>query len=65
MNIILVGRKHGRSRVITLDSRKLLIAGVLGLLLIASVGWAGYRAAMAQVADRPIVPGMLDLEEAA
>lgn len=59
MNIILVGRKHGRSRVLTLDSRKLLVAGVFALLLIASVGWAGYRVAMAQVADRPVVPGFL------
>lgn len=59
MNIILVGRKHGRSRVFTLSTRGLLVAGSVALLLVALCAWAGYRAAMSQVADRPVVPPFL------
>ena len=59
MNIILVGRKHGRSRVFTLHAPGMVIAGLFALALVALCTWAGYRAAMAQVADRPVVPPFL------
>src|SRR5690554_5233920 len=59
MNIILVGRKHGRSRVFTLDSRRLLVVGVFALCFVMAVGWAGYQVAMVKVVDRPVVPGFL------
>ncbi|MGM0571731.1 M23 family metallopeptidase [Marinobacter sp.] len=59
MNIILVGRNHGRSRVVSLNARGLAVAGFIALLLVALCTWAGYRVAIAQVADRPVVPSFL------
>lgn len=59
MNIILVGRKHGRSRVFTLHARGLAVVALAVVLLVALVAWGGYRAAMTQVAERPVVPSYL------
>lgn len=56
MNIILVGQNHGRSRVFTLHFPGLVVAAVLALTVVALCAWAGYQAAMARVADRPVVP---------
>lgn len=59
MNIILVGQNHGRSKVVTLNSQSLLVAGALLLMVVALCAWAGYQTAMVQVADRPVVPHYL------
>ncbi|MFW5823566.1 MAG: M23 family metallopeptidase [Marinobacter sp.] len=59
MNIILVGQKHGRSKVVTLHTRGLILAVFAALLMMGLVAWGGYRAAMAQVADQPVVPSWL------
>jgi murein DD-endopeptidase MepM/ murein hydrolase activator NlpD len=59
MNIILVGKNHGRSKVFTLHPRGLVAATVLALTVVALCAWAGYQVAMAQVADRPVVPPYL------
>lgn len=59
MNIILVGQNHGRSKVFTLHPVGLAVATVLALTVLTLCVWAGYRAAMAQVADRPVVPPYL------
>jgi murein DD-endopeptidase MepM/ murein hydrolase activator NlpD len=37
----------------------LVVAGLVALLLVALSAWAGYRAAMNQVGDRPVVPSYL------
>jgi murein DD-endopeptidase MepM/ murein hydrolase activator NlpD len=37
----------------------MVMAGLFALALVALCTWAGYRAAMAQVADRPVVPPFL------
>lgn len=59
MNIILVGQNHGRSRVFTLHTPGLILVSVLALMVVAICAWAGYQAAMARVADRPVVPPYL------
>nr|WP_223792701.1 M23 family metallopeptidase [Marinobacter sp. F4216] len=48
MNIILVGKHHGRSRVLTLNG--MLIVGMVVLVsaLIGAAGWAGYQFALNQ-----------------
>lgn len=59
MNIILVGKNHGRSKVLTLHFPGLLVATLLALTVLALCAWAGYHAAMTRVADRPVVPPYL------
>ncbi len=59
MNIILIGQKHGRSRVVSLNAPGIVFAIVVLTAVVLGVGWAGYRAAMASVADRPVVPGFI------
>lgn len=56
MNIILVGQNHGRSKVFTLHPGGILVVVAFALAVVALCAWAGYQAAMARVADRPVVP---------
>lgn len=59
MNIILVGKRHGRSRSCSLNLTALVaLAALAGALLIGSA-WGGYRLAAAQFQDRPVVPGFV------
>lgn len=48
MNIILVGKRHGQSRVLALNGKR--AAGLCGLALglLVTAGWVGYRVATAQ-----------------
>ena len=52
MNIILVGKRHGKSRVLSINST--LAAGLLFLVLslLVAAGWAGYQMAVQQVEAR-------------
>lgn len=59
MNIILVGKNHGSSRAFALNTTALLTLVLLAVLVLASCVWAGYRYALVQVADRPVVPGFI------
>src|SRR5690554_547605 len=59
MNIIPAAQKHRHPRVLALDTRRLIIAGFVAVLVLVSCAWAGYRVAMAQVADRPAVPAFM------
>jgi len=52
MNIILVGKHHGKSRVLTINSS--LAAGLVFLVLslLVGAGWAGYQVAIKQAEAR-------------
>ena len=46
MNVILVGKNHGKSRVIPLHAPVLAVATLVVLALVALAAWSGYRAAL-------------------
>lgn len=47
MNVILVGKNHGKSRVIPLHAPVLAVTALVVLALVALAAWSGYRAALA------------------
>lgn len=49
MNIILVGKNHGKSRVLSINSALGIGLAVTMLALLAGSGWAGYQVAMQRV----------------
>lgn len=59
MNIILVGKHHGKSRVIALNGKVLVGGAVLAVALLVAAGWGGYRAAMAQAEAAQPTPSEL------
>lgn len=46
MNIILVGRRHGQARIITLTRRTVTVLAALVLVLLGAAVWAGYQTAV-------------------
>ena len=59
MNIILVGKRHGKSRVVALNGKVLVGGAVLAVALLVAAGWGGYRAAMAQTEAAQPTPSEL------
>lgn len=59
MNIILVGKHHGRSRSYAVGGAALALLLLSALSLLVFVAWGGYRVAMMQVQDRPVVPAFV------
>lgn len=59
MNIILVGKHHGKSRVVALNGKVLVGGAVLAVALLVAAGWGGYRAAMAQAEAAQPTPSEL------
>ena len=54
MNIILVGKSHGKSRVLALNGTVAFVLALAVAALIAAAGWGGYSVALSQaVADKP------------
>jgi murein DD-endopeptidase MepM/ murein hydrolase activator NlpD len=49
MNVIFVGKRHGKSRAIALNGPLLLVVGLVLLALVAAGGWGGYTMAVAKV----------------
>jgi len=62
MNIIFVGKRHGKSRMIAVNAPVAtgLVVAVLGLLALAS--WSGYRVAVSQAEAAEPTPSQLVLE---
>ena len=62
MNIIFVGKRHGKSRVVAVNAPVAagLVVMVLGLLAVA--GWSGYRVAVSQAEAAQPTPSELVLE---
>jgi murein DD-endopeptidase MepM/ murein hydrolase activator NlpD len=54
MNVILVGKNHGKSRVIPLHAPVLAVAALLVLALVSVAAWSGYRVAL--IAAEPQEP---------
>jgi len=52
MNIILVSKGHGKSRVLALNGTTAFSLAFVGAILIAAAGWAGYSVAMSQADAR-------------
>ena len=52
MNIILVGKRHGKSRVLSINSTLAACLLFLVLSLLVAAGWAGYQMAVQQVEAR-------------
>lgn len=52
MNIILVGRRHGKSRVLALNGPRVAALAFVVATLIAAAGWAGYSVAVSQAEAR-------------
>jgi len=59
MNIILVGRRHGQARTITLTRGVVVALLLLALFLLGATGWAGYQ--LASVQARPAEPSRSEL----
>ncbi len=54
MNIILVGKSHGKSRVLALNGTVAFVLALAVAALIAAAGWGGYSVAVSQAeADKP------------
>lgn len=54
MNIILVGKSHGKSRVLALNGTVAFALALAAAALIAAAGWGGYSVAVSQAeADEP------------
>jgi murein DD-endopeptidase MepM/ murein hydrolase activator NlpD len=52
MNIILVGKRHGKSRALPLNIPVAVGLAFLALGSLAAAGWAGYQAALSEVSDQ-------------
>lgn len=52
MNVILVGKSHGKSRVLALNGAVAFVLAFAGAALIVAAGWAGYSVAVSQVDAR-------------
>ena len=59
MNIILVGKHHGKSRVVALNGRFLAAMLVLAIALISAAVWGGYQVAMSKVKAQEPTPSEL------
>lgn len=54
MNVIFVGKRHGKSRAIALNGPLLFLVGTVALALVGAAGWGGYSMAVAkQQASEP------------
>lgn len=62
MNIIFVGKRHGRSRVVSLNAPLAVGLVLLVLALLAMAGWSGYQVAVAQVEKTEPTPSDLIVE---
>jgi len=59
MNIILVGKHHGKSRVLALNGKLAVGLGGLALGLLIAAGWGGYQAAVSQAEAAQPTPSEL------